>query len=206
MKNAKRAIYPARLAVLLLVCIIISGCMASEVDALLEEIVNAQKGRAATSSAHSATGDDFSINPDGEGELSFSSALENEVLSLVNAERKSLNLSALTEDEVLKETARARCKEMLEYNHFEHTRPDGREWASIMDEYGYRYSVISENLQKGRSATLDAQRIFDSWKESKAHYEALIASDITNTGIGVYVRKSDMGYEWYATEHFSVPR
>ncbi|MFA9380333.1 MAG: CAP domain-containing protein [Acetanaerobacterium sp.] len=188
-----------------MVCILFSGCTLSDVDAFMQSIVRTTHSGQQTSSADPDEAE-FHIDPNGEGVTDFSTTLEDSVLSLVNTERQSLSLSSLSEDSTLKETARARCKEMMENDYFEHTRPDGRDWSTIIDEYHYRYSVVSENLQKGRAETLNAQEIFDSWKESPAHYEALIASDVTRTGVGIYVRKSDLGYEWYATEHFAAPR
>ncbi|SDM65373.1 CAP domain-containing protein [Acetanaerobacterium elongatum] len=197
------------LAVLLAVCVAavsLTGC--SYVQRWINDVVvNAALTSSERSSASAEnTGSDFSIDPAGEGETGFSTSLEDGVLELVNAERKSLSLAELAKDDELKATARERSKELMENNHFEHTRPDGRDWSTIMDEHKYRYTVISENLQKGRASNLTAQDIFDSWKESKSHYAAMIASDVTRTGIGIYVRKSDKGYEWYATEHFSAPR
>lgn len=196
------------LATAALIGIFLSGCTYQDVDALMHAIARANytgTSQASTSAADN-TESEFHIDPNGEGETDFSATLEDGVLRLVNAERQSLSLSPLVEEETLKETARARCKEMMENDHFEHTRPDGRDWSTIIEEKGYRYTVVSENLQKGRAQTLSAQDIFDSWKESPSHYEAMIASDVTRTGIGVYVRKSEKGYEWYATEHFASPR
>lgn len=190
-------------------CVWLTGC--DEFNLMLDEIAVGNKQSAAISQPSSAaktekTGSDFDIDPSGAGITDFSPTLEDGVLKLVNEERKSLSLAELTEDDELHETARERSKELMENGHFEHTRPDGRDWSTIMDEHKYHYTVISENLQKGRAPDLSAQEIFDSWKQSKPHYEAMIANDVTRTGIGIYVRKSEKGYEWYATEHFSAPR
>lgn len=189
------------------VTVALTGCSYGDVDALMLALAgSSQTVRPAASALPAGEDDsDFYIDPDGEGETEFSLTLEDGVLRLVNDERQSLSLAPLAEESALKETARARCREMMENGYFAHTRPDGREWSTIIEEAGYRYTVISENLQKGTAQTLSAQDIFDSWKESKPHYEALLATDITRTGVGIYVRKSDQGYEWYATEHFAAP-
>lgn len=207
MKRTKRGRALAAVLAACMAVVSLTGC--AYIERWVNDVtVNAALSSEASSASHSEdeTGSDFSIDPSGEGETGFSTSLEDGVLELVNNERKRLSLAELTKDDELKATARERSKELMENNHFEHTRPDGRDWSTIMDEHKYRYTVISENLQKGRASDLTAQDIFESWKESKSHYAAMIANDITRTGVGIYVRKSSMGYEWYATEHFSAPR
>ncbi len=190
-------------------CVMLAGCSLLDVDGLMHAIArstNTVRADKKVSSMVQDTDSEFHIDPSGEGETDFSATLESGVLRLVNEERQGLSLPLLVEEDTLNKTARARCKEMMEHDHFEHTRPDGRDWSTVIEEAGYRYTVVSENLQKGRAQTLSAQDIFDSWKESTSHYEAMIASDVTRTGVGVYVRKSELGYEWYATEHFASPK
>ncbi len=207
MKRTRHSIQ--EVVAVLLCCVLLAGCTLGEVDALMQAIARSTdtiRNNEPVSQASDSAESEFHIDPGGEGETDFSATLESSVLRLVNAERQSLALPQLVEEPALNETARTRCREMMENDHFEHTRPDGRDWSTVIEEQGYRYTVVSENLQKGRAQTLSAQDIFDSWKESPAHYEAMIASDITRTGVGVYVRKSEQGYEWYATEHFASPR
>lgn len=203
---------PRRVGVLIAAaaaCVLLAGCSLLDVDGLMHALApssNTVQADTKVSSVAEKTESGFHIDPGGEGETDFSATLESGVLRLVNEERQGLSLPLLVEEDTLHKTARARCKEMMEHDHFEHTRPDGRDWSTVIEEAGYRYTVVSENLQKGRAQTLSAQDIFDSWKESTSHYEAMIASDVTRTGVGVYVRKSEQGYEWYATEHFASPK
>ncbi len=199
----------ARLLAAVAACVFLAGCSLLDVDALMHAMAQSRSTLRADAKVSSVAEDaesGFHIDPSGAGETDFSATLENAVLRLVNEERQSLSLPQLVEEDVLKNTARTRCKEMMENDHFEHTRPDGRDWSTVIEEANYRYTVVSENLQKGRAQTLSAQDIFDSWKNSASHYEAMIASDVTRTGVGVYVRKSEQGYEWYATEHFASPK
>jgi uncharacterized protein YkwD len=209
--NSKRLFRgtPYMLAAALVACTCLYGCAA--IDTLIHDIAVGSKSSSSSEASSRAKtefyGTDFEIDPSAPGRTDFSPMLEQGVLELVNAERKSLSLAELAEDKELNATARERSKELLQNAHFDHTRPDGRDWSTIMDEHKYSYTVISENLQKGRSPDISAQEIFDSWKESKAHYAAMIANDVTRTGVGIYVRETEQGgYEWYATQHFSAPR
>lgn len=147
---------------------------------------------------------DFVIDPNG-GEPSFDSDLADKVLNLVNVERINLGLNPLVKDAMLEQTSQVRCAEMFENSYFEHTRPDGTKWHTIFDETGYKYQTVMENIQMGSNKTVTAQEVFDCWKNSPSHYEAIISPDVTHSGVAVYVRDNGRICEWYATEHFSKP-
>ncbi|GHU85983.1 hypothetical protein FACS1894198_4910 [Clostridia bacterium] len=141
--------------------------------------------------------------------------LEREVIKLVNQEREKINeereengeepLKILKVKNVLRNAARARSKEMYKHNYFEHKRSNGDDWATIFDEAKYKIKNKQrwgENIQKGLQQRIPTpQAIFDGFKKSKKHYEAMIG-DFEYTGVGVYCKKEGEYYRWYLTQHF----
>lgn len=195
MKVGIKKIVAAALAVTLL-AVMLAGC---ELDprTLVDKFIVGNKTTA------DITGD-FVIDPSGGG-ASFDSDLADKVLNLVNVERINLGLDPLVKDAMLEQTAAVRCEEMFENSYFEHTRPDGTKWYTAIEETGYKYQTIMENIQMGSNKTVTAQDVFDCWKNSPSHYEAMISPDVTHSGVAVYVRDNGRICEWYATEHFSKP-
>ena len=57
------------------------------------------------------------------------------VFNLVNEERSKAGLQPYKLDAKLCEAANKRAKEIVEK--YDHIRPDGREWDTVLDEYGF---------------------------------------------------------------------
>lgn len=85
-----------------------------------------------------------------------------ETLKLVNEARAEEGLPALTLDPDLVEAAEIRAKELTEY--YSHTRPDGSDSNTIIDEYS-SYFFGTENIAKGTSTTPS----ITSWMGSSGH-------------------------------------
>ena len=83
-------------------------------------------------------------------------------LELVNEARAEEGLPALTLDPDLVEAAEIRAKELTEY--YSHTRPDGSDSNTIIDEYS-SYFFGTENIAKGTSTTPS----ITSWMGSSGH-------------------------------------
>lgn len=74
------------------------------------------------------------------------SADAKEVFNLVNQERVKAGLTEYKLDAKLCEAANQRAKEIVEK--YDHVRPDGREWDTVLDEYGFNSGayVRGENI------------------------------------------------------------
>lgn len=139
--------------------------------------------------------------------------VEKEILRLINEERASLGLGQLSWNNKLYQSAKVRSDEMMnnaQRENIDHTRPDGSQWYVPIQNAGYKYSSVYENilfidgagqLSVEESARL-AQMMFDSWKGSPSHYANIKQPDITETGIAV----SSSGNEFYGTQHFGRPQ
>lgn len=112
-------------------------------------------------------------------------ALEYEILAEINARRTESGLAALTMDTRLAAISSVRAYECS--IDFSHTRPDGRDCFTALDDYGYRWQhAVGENLLCG-SAEMSASGMVEAWMNSEGHRENILCEDFTAAGIGVYV-------------------
>lgn len=104
-----------------------------------------------------------------------------EMLALVNQARSEHGASALSLDSKLCEAANKRAQEIA--TKFSHTRPDGRDCFTVIDEYGISYYGCGENIAMGSSS---ASSIFNMWMNSSGHRANILNSSFRYIGIGKY--------------------
>ena len=127
------------------------------------------------------------------GTSSSASALEQEVVTLVNAERAKYGLSALTLDETLCSYARVKSQDMHDQGYFSHTSPAYGSPFDMMRSFGVSYSYAGENIAMGYSS---AAAVVQAWMNSAGHRANILSENYTSLGVG-YV--SDGGYwtQWF---------
>ena len=102
-------------------------------------------------------------------------------VSLTNIEREKAGLSTLELDGKLMAAAAERAKETA--TSFSHTRPNGENYSSVLNEYNVT-GLAWENIAAG-VPTADAA--IQMWMSSTAgHRENLLNSSIEKIGIGYY--------------------
>lgn len=107
-------------------------------------------------------------------------SLEYEILDRINECRAGEDLDPLYLDSYL-------CA-IASYRGFEaslvwsHTRPDGRSFVTVLDDYGYGADSAQELLAY---ATGDAAAMVDKWMSSESHRGILLGGH-TTLGVGVY--------------------
>jgi len=105
-----------------------------------------------------------------------------EVLRLVNIERAASGLSPLAAgDSALSGAAQKRAEEIP--LRFEHLRPDGRGYDTVLDEYNVQYTRANEVLARGFTAPEEVVR---SWMESDSHRAAILDKDFTRASAGIF--------------------
>ncbi len=107
--------------------------------------------------------------------------LNTEVLGLINAYRAENGLSALEFDDVLFDAAKKRAKEISEY--YNHTRPDGSSWFTVLDELDFPYQMAAENIAWTEGELSTAEYIVNSWIESAPHRKNILIGEFDLTGI-----------------------
>lgn len=115
-----------------------------------------------------------------------------EIVELVNEERTSRGLSTLTYLPELEGACQLRAKEASTV--WDHTRPDGRSWKTVLSDMNYSYYAAGENLLDAN--VLDTTSAVEAWMGSEGHRENILRSEFTGICVGI-VQGSDGDY-YYA--------
>lgn len=131
--------------------------------------------------------------------------IEELIFQSVNELRAKLSINPVTRNESLRLAATVRAIETEES--FSHTRPDGTEPFTVLDEPEtlYAYSMAGENLAMAtffKDERHMSQLIFEGWVDSEGHYETMVNPEFDEIGIGIHYD----GEILYATQFFGKPR
>ena len=120
-----------------------------------------------------------------------------QVLALVNEERRKVGVAPLTLSAELQSAAAIRAEEITQK--FSHTRPDGTNFQTILPNS--RYYIAGENIAAGNST---AAKVVQQWMNSPGHRANILRSDYTKLGVG-YVYKENCQYKHYWVQIFGRP-
>lgn len=106
---------------------------------------------------------------------------ESEAVQLLNNVRAEVGLRDLSwnPNSNLQRAAEVRAQELEEL--FSHTRPDGSDCFSALQEFGIRYRTCAENIAYGTS--LDAEGVIELWYNSPGHYANMTNGDLREVGL-----------------------
>lgn len=137
--------------------------------------------------APSSPGDDYTTQA--------LSAQEEKMANLLNQDRASNGLAALTLDPELCRIARIKSADMRDKGYFAHESPTYGDIRAMLREFGYTFTAAGENI--AHHANVDkAQAAFMS---SSGHRAAILSSVWTKVGIGIV---TDVNGFIYATQVF----
>ena len=142
---------------------------------------------------------------------SYLEQTEKAVLNAINEERKALGLGLLTYNEQLAKAARIRSEELCKTGHWDHTRPNGDSWITVLQQdVPTSYQSAGENLatvkynDPNKHYESDAIWWFTEWKNSPTHYENMIRTEFNQAGLGIYFEEQEDGMKVaYATTLFA---
>ena len=159
------------------------GYQYDEATDSFEEVLIPVGGNGSTTSNSNKTGNEGTSGSKNEGSTNNGEAGDvYEAIDLINAERVKAGLNELEIDDDLMEMAAIRAKEMSEV--FAHTRPDGSDWRTIFDEFGWTdYNYSGEN---GGSGKATAEQQVKSWMNSSGHKANILNEQYTKIGVGFY--------------------
>lgn len=106
------------------------------------------------------------------------SALQLEVLSYVNSERKKAGLKPLSLHPQVNQAAAVRVKEIIKK--FEHTRLDGSKFSTVFKELNISYRNVGENIGAGYP---NAKRVVNGWMGSEGHRKNILNPDFQYMGL-----------------------
>lgn len=162
------------------------GDAAIEEDGTVSQIGTAEEGwegardqalKEATSGGQKAPGE------------SFDRSKAEEVVRLVNEERKRLGLNELVIDEAMMTAAETRAKEQK--TSFSHTRPDGTKCFTVFDQFEIPANYRGENLASGGKCNADY--VMKMWIASEGHYANIKNEKFSRIGVG-YFESGKYGY------------
>lgn len=119
---------------------------------------------------------------------------EDQLLSLLNAERSARSLATLSADNLLMQVAEAHSQDMVNRNFFSHTNPDGLDPGERLEQAGYQARTWGETLGAGYATPTV---IFNGWMDSSTHRAILLSPNFTEIGLG-YVAGGAYGHYWTA--------
>jgi len=114
--------------------------------------------------------------------------LADEVFRITNLERSSRGLPVLGRLTNLTNVAQLRAGEIIIRT--DHTRPDGRQWHTILDDYGITDANSGENIAAGQLNPAEAVR---AWMESAGHRANILGENITFRYLGIGVTMDNTG-------------
>jgi len=162
----------------------IPGSLAEDVEqnlsSAVKDIYNRNMARIAEAEASRAASSQLS--PTGTN----LSAMEAEVLRLINKVRADHGLSQLEANQSLTDIARTRTNDMLSKNYFSHYAPDGSTFFNILRNCGISYTNGGENLGNATPAGYGSPKAFiNAWMNSPGHRDNMLGGHHRLIGIGI---------------------
>lgn len=108
--------------------------------------------------------------------------LLNQIVELVNRERRREGKSRVRVDDQLLTAASIRALEIKD--NFSHNRPDGDTYVSVFDEVGIEWYAVAENIAYQYDDS--AENVMNGWLKSGSHRKNILNSEYTKIGVGTY--------------------
>jgi uncharacterized protein YkwD len=136
-----------------------------------------------------------------DNQPSDTSTFADEVIDLVNVERRANGLQELARNQILADVAQAYAKRMADIGFFAHedaltgSMPWDRAAAA-----GYTYVYFGENIAAGQRTP---QEVMTGWMNSPGHRENILRPQFTEIGVGMY---SGGSLRTYWVQEFGQPQ
>jgi len=121
------------------------------------------------------------IPDEGNANQASLSAVEQEMLKLVNEARAQNNVPALIIDRELCNVARIKSQDMIDNNYFSHNSPTYGSPFDMMKDFGIEYVRAGENIAGNRN-TANAH---NALMNSPGHRKNILSADFTHIGLGI---------------------
>ncbi|MEK4238293.1 CAP domain-containing protein [Paenibacillus sp. FSL H7-0714] len=126
-------------------------------------------------------------------------AFELQVFRLVNEERTSRGIAALTLNTQLTDLAVLKSRDMRDNNYFSHTSPTYGTPSQMLDRFGVAWRAYAENIAAGQ-ATPEA--VMRTWMNSTGHRANILDPRFTDIGVGYVGGTATSQYQHYWTQLF----
>lgn len=131
-------------------------------------------------------------DPEPEPTTSYNREFADRVIELVNIERAKEGLKPLKKDDTLTGLSDIRAKETVTL--FDHKRPNGTKWSTILKENNVSYTNAAENIASGYSTPED---VVNAWMNSEGHRASIMSKTYEKIGVSCYIdNNSKYKYYW----------
>lgn len=114
------------------------------------------------------------------------------VTDFCNIEREKEGLDPLEIDAMLCACCAVRIEEIQKV--FDHVRPNGDSWVTVLSEFGYYFRSCGENIAEGSIEVTTPEEVVQAWMDSPGHKANIIKPQ--HTRIGVAYAYVDGTYYW----------
>lgn len=129
-------------------------------------------------------------------------AIEKELFSAVNRERRLHGAKELKWNDVLSKEARSQSFSMWKYGFFSHEDPLRGDLAARLRRAGVSWHGCAENIFREEGYRYPVKAALDGWMSSPGHRQSLLDTKFTQTGMGVMIGPFD---EYFMTQIFVAP-
>jgi uncharacterized protein YkwD len=129
-----------------------------------------------------------------------SAPIQQQVLSLVNQNRRRGGCGDLSLDRRLIRAAYEHAADMARRGYFAHESPNGDRAGDRVEEAGYHWQRYGENIARGQDS---AYEVVDGWMHSPEHRENILDCQLHQMGIGLAFAPDRTPY-W--VQDFATPR
>lgn len=124
-----------------------------------------------------------STGTSGNAAAGNNASLAQQVLDLVNQNRQSGGLGALTMDSSLSNMATVKAQDMINNNYFDHNSPTYGSPFDMMKKFNITYGYAGENIAEGQTT---ASQVMNDWMNSPGHRANIMNGSYKKIGIGYY--------------------
>lgn len=125
------------------------------------------------------------------------------VIDETNQQRKSHSKGTLIRVSELDHSAEVKANDILNKQYFEHTSPSGITITDLVNDSGYKYLKVGENLALGNFYS--AKEVVDAWMASPGHRANILDGAFEEIGIGVAYGKYEGQNVFVIVQHFGRP-
>ncbi|GAA2611097.1 hypothetical protein Adu01nite_22780 [Paractinoplanes durhamensis] len=126
--------------------------------------------------------------------------MQQQVLALVNQNRRRGGCDSLSVDRRLIEAANEHAADMARRDYFAHESPNGDGSGDRMREAGYQWKRYGENIARNVHSPYE---VVDGWMHSPAHRENIMDCRLNQMGVGLAI---DRDHTTYWVQDFATPQ
>ena len=136
---------------------------------------------------------EISGNTDGGTGDGSNEGFEQEVIQLINQERRQAGLEPLQFEPLLAQAAETHSTNMALQDFYDHTGADGSDFTDRIEATGFSITGMSaENIHAYYN---DPEAVVQGWMESPGHRDNILNPEFTEIGAGHYFLENDIGDE-----------